>query len=414
MSRHSESAQLSQGYFRGRGRFLGCRRRRAEESKSPNEKVRFACIGVDGKGDSDSADAGRHGDVVAICDIDDNKLAKAGEAFPNARQFNDFRKLLEAMGPSIDAVTVSTPDHCHAAASIMAMKMGKACFTQKPLTHSIYEARRMAEVAREMKVATQMGNQGTAGRSLREQAAIVKAGTLGTVKEVHVWTNRPIWPQGEGRPPEVEVPKHVHWDLWIGPAPYRSYANGYHPFAWRGFWDFGTGALGDMACHTMNMPYMALDLQNPVSVEAETSGHNKETYPNWSIIKYEFPATDKRPAVTMTWYDGKKLPPENLFDGEKVNESGALLIGDKGKLYSPGDYAEKGPKLLGGIEKPEVEFEALAGPLPGIYSCDQGGQAGHVEFRGLLRAAHRDRAPGQPGGVERQEGRVGRQEFDRH
>ena len=125
-----------------------------------------------------------------------------------------------------------------------------------------------------------------------------------------MWTNRPIWPQGEGRPPEVEVPKHVHWDLWIGPAPYRSYANGYHPFAWRGFWDFGTGALGDMACHTMNMPYMALDLHNPVSVEAETSGHNKETYPSWSIIKYEFPANDKRPAVTMTWYDGKKLPPE--------------------------------------------------------------------------------------------------------
>ena len=240
--------------------------------------------------------------------------------------------------------------------------MGKACFTQKPLTHSIYEARHMAEVAREMKVATQMGNQGTAGRSLREQAAIVKAGTLGTVKEVHVWTNRPIWPQGEGRPPEVEVPKHVHWDLWIRPRTVSLVRQRLSPVrvAWLlGFWH--RRSLGDMACHTMNMPYMAIDLQNPVSVEAETSGHNKETYRTGRSSSTSSPATDKRPAVTMTWYDGKKLPPEDLFDGEKVNESGALLIGDKGKLYSPGDYAEKGPKLLGGIEKPEVEFEHSPG-----------------------------------------------------
>jgi predicted dehydrogenase len=380
MSRHSSRRDFLKATTAAGVGFWVAGGARAEESKSPNEKVRFACIGVGGKGSSDSNDAGKLGDVVAICDIDDNTLAKAADAFPNAKKYNDFRKLLEEMGPNIDAVTVSTPDHCHAPASIMAMKMGKACFTQKPLTHSIYEARRMSEVAREMKVATQMGNQGTAGRSLREQAAIVKAGTLGTVKEVHVWTNRPIWPQGEGRPPEVEVPTHVHWDLWIGPAPYRSYANGYHPFAWRGFWDFGTGALGDMACHTMNMPYMALDLQNPVSVEAETSGHNKETYPSWSIIKYEFQATDKRPAVTMTWYDGKKLPPENLFDGEKVSQSGALLIGDKGKLYSPGDYAENSPKLLGGIEKPEVEFERSPGHFQEFIRAIKGGKPATSNF----------------------------------
>ncbi len=333
---------------------------KAEESKTANERIRFACIGVGGKGSSDSDDAGRAGDVVAICDIDDNTLAKAADKWPNAKKFNDFRKMLEEMGPNVDAVTVSTPDHTHAAAALMAMKMGKACFTQKPLTHSIYEARRMGEVAREMKVATQMGNQGTAGRGLREQAALVKAGTLGTVKEVHIWTNRPIWPQGAGRPADAEVPAHVHWDLWIGPAAYRPYANGYHPFAWRGFWDFGTGALGDMACHTMNMPYMALDLQHPTSLQAETSGHNNETYPAWSIIKYEFPATDKRPAVSMTWYDGKKKPDEKLFDGEKVSDSGALLIGEKGKLYSAGDYGDKF-KLLGGLEKPEVTFEASPG-----------------------------------------------------
>ncbi|MBI2824305.1 MAG: Gfo/Idh/MocA family oxidoreductase [Planctomycetia bacterium] len=344
----------------------------AEESKAANERIRFACIGIDGKGRSDSNDARRHGDVVAICDIDDNKLNKAAGSFPSAAKYNDFRKLLEEMGPNIDAVTVSTPDHTHAAASIMAMKMGKACFTQKPLTHSLFEARRMGEVAREMKVATQMGNQGTASRGLREAASVVKAGALGTVKEVHVWTNRPIWPQGKGRPPEVPIPEFVHWDLWLGPAPYRPYGEGYHPFSWRGYWDFGTGALGDMACHTLNMPYMALDLQNPTSVEAQTSGHNKEMYPAWSIIRYEFPATDKRPALTMTWHDGGKKPSiEQLGsgwpaaaikdgpNGDKAEElevsvSGALLIGDKGRMYSPGDYAEK-YYLLEGASKPNVD-----------------------------------------------------------
>jgi predicted dehydrogenase len=349
------------------------------ESRSAIERIRFGCIGVGGKGSSDSKDASRNGDVVAICDIDDNTLNKAGDTFAGAKKYNDFRKMLEEMGPNIDAVTVSTPDHTHAAASLMAMRMGKACFTQKPMTHSIYEARRMGEVAREMKVATQMGNQGTANRGLRQAAAVVKAGTLGNVSEVHVWTNRPIWPQGAGRPPEAEVPKHVHWDLWIGPAAYRSYANGYHPFAWRGYWDFGTGALGDMACHTMNMPYMALGLQHPISVEAQTSGHNKETYPAWSIIKYEFPATDKRGPVTFTWYDGKKLPPIELFqkvkwpkeaikDGPKGDKaetfetsiSGALLIGDKASLYSPGDYADKF-YLPEGMEKPKVDIDVSPG-----------------------------------------------------
>jgi predicted dehydrogenase len=348
---------------------------KAEESKSANERIRFACIGVGGKGSSDSKDASRNGDIVAICDIDDNILGKAGETFEGAKKYNDFRKLLEEMGPNIDAVTVSTPDHTHAAATLMAMKMGKHCYTQKPLTHAIYEARRLGEVAREMKVVTQMGNQGTANYGLRQAAATVKSGALGNVKEVHVWTNRPVWAQGDGRPAEAEVPAGIHWDLWIGPAAYRSYAVGYHPFSWRGYWDFGTGALGDMACHTMNMPYMALDLQHPTSVEAQTSGHNNETYPSWSIIKFEFPATDKRPALSMTWYDGKKLPPFELFekvkwpieankDGPKKDKaekfetsiSGALLIGDKASLYSPGDYADKF-YLPEGMEKPKLDLE---------------------------------------------------------
>ena len=352
----------------------------AEESKSANEKINFACIGVDGKGKSDTADAGKHGEVVAICDIDDRKLEAAAAAYPNAKKYHDFRELLDAMGDKIDAVTVSTPDHTHAPAAAMAMKKGKHCFCQKPLTHSIYEARRLAEIAREMKVATQMGNQGTAADSLRRAASQLKAGAVGPVKEVHVWTNRPIWPQGGGRPPETSAPDHIHWDLWLGPAKHRPYANGYHPFAWRGWWDFGTGALGDMACHTLNMPFMALDLSNPTSVEAKTSGHNKESYPGWSVITYEFPATSRRPAVKLVWYDGGKRPEKELLDGKELEASGCLVIGEAGKLYAPGDYAEKQVYLLGGAEDKKPEFPRSPGHFDEFVGAIKGGEQAMSNF----------------------------------
>ena len=225
-------------------------------------------MGIGGKGESDSADAAKNGDVVAICDIDDRRLNAASKKFEGAKKYNDFRKMLDEMGSSIDAVTVSTPDHCHAVIAAMAMEMGKHCFCQKPLTHSIWEARRLGEIAKAKKVATEMGNQGTANDSLRRAAAIIKSGALGTVTDVHVWTNRPIWAQGIARPQPVEVPSAIHWEEWLGPAPYRPFGEGYHPFSWRGWWDFGTGALGDMACHTVNMPYMALALRDPTSVQA--------------------------------------------------------------------------------------------------------------------------------------------------
>jgi predicted dehydrogenase len=353
----------------------------AEDSKSPNEVIRFACIGVGGKGKSDSGDAIRHGDVVAICDIDDNTLEKAGSiSFPKAARYNDFRKMLDEMGNSIDAVTVSTPDHMHGVASALAMRMGKACHTQKPLTRTIFEARKLGEIAREMKVATQMGNQGTAGKSLRETAAVVRSGAIGNVKEVHVWTNRPTWACGAPRPPEAPVPPNVHWELWLGPAPERPYAPGYHPFAWRGWWDFGSGALGDMACHTVNMPFMALDLRDPTGVQAETSGHNRDSYPKWSIIRYDFPSNGNRPALTMTWYDGGKTPSPDLFDGEPVSKTGVLLIGDKDKLFAPGDYCEKGYTLLSGATKPTVEYEKSPGHFTEFAKAIKGGPPARSNF----------------------------------
>jgi predicted dehydrogenase len=337
------------------------------DSKSPNEKLNIACIGVGGKGSSDTDQAAQCGNIVALCDIDDNTLnAKAEETtkdkkakkFPHAKKYNDFRKMLEEMDKQIDAVTVSTPDHTHAPASIMAMKMGKHVYCQKPLTHDVYEARMMKEIAAKHKVATQMGNQGTAENGLRHAVEIIQAGGIGPVSEAHVWTNRPIWPQAPdvvARPDNSPaVPKHVHWDLFLGPAPERPYAlyppndkgeikGAYHPFHWRGWWDFGTGALGDMACHTANMPFMALKLQYPSSVSAESGPINPETYPGWATVTWEFPARGDMPPVKLVWYEGHRdgvlnLPPPDLLKGQKAKGSGALLIGSKGTLYSPDDY----------------------------------------------------------------------------
>jgi predicted dehydrogenase len=349
------------------------------QDQSPNEKVNFACVGVGGKGDSDTADAGKFGNVVAICDVDDGTLNKAAQKYPNAKKFNDFRKMFDEMGKQIDAVTVSTPDHCHAVVAAMAMKLGKHCFCQKPLTHTLWEARRLGEIAKEKKVATQMGNQGTADGGLRAMAARIRAGMLGTVKEMHIWTDRPIWPQGGERSAPKEVPTNLHWDLWLGPAPERPYGDNYHTFAWRGWWDFGTGAIGDMACHTVNMAFMGLDLRNPIAVQAETSGHNKDSYPKWSIITYEFDALPTRPALKMVWYDGGKKPPAELLDGMAPAQSGSLLIGEKDKLYTPGDYGGGG-KLLSGEEFPEATYPQSPGHFAEFVRAIKGGEPAMSNF----------------------------------
>ena len=338
----------------------------AKPSISALEEIRFGCIGIGGKGSSDSADANNternQSKVIAICDIDEKTHGKADEKFPGAKKYFDFRKMLDEMGKSIDAVTVSTPDHTHAVAALMAMDMGKHCFCQKPLTHSIEEARKMAVVSKEKKLVTQMGNQGTALGNVRLSAALIRAGIIGKVKEVHCWTNRPVWPQSYGLkvqtgPKEDDVEakkewdklvKEVHWKEWIGPAKTRPFSPDYHAFKWRGFWDFGTGALGDMACHTLNMSFMALDLRDPLSVDAKTDKHDKNCYPKKSRIEFEFGEYKGRAPVKLTWYDGGELPPEELLkdlprykdnDGnEHLRASGALLVGEKGMFYSPGDY----------------------------------------------------------------------------
>jgi predicted dehydrogenase len=353
---------------------------RGQESKSPNERIAFASIGVGGKGSSDSNDAGSNGDMVAVCDIDDTILGAAEKRYPKAKKYNDFRKMLEEMGDSIDAVTVSTADHCHAAASVMAMRMGKHCFCQKPLTHTIYEARIMGEVAKEKGVATMMGNQGTANPGVRRAAALLKAKALGEAKEVHVWTNRPIWPQGTDRPAASEVPAGVHWDLWLGPAPVRDYAKGaYHPFKWRGWWDFGTGALGDMACHTMNMPFMGLDLRNPISVQAKTSGHNKDSFPAWSVITFEFPSNDWRPGLKVMWYDGGQKPDKELIGGKDPVGSGCAVVGDKATLYSPNDYGAEF-EIVGDVTVPDVQFEESPGHFEEWVRAIKGGQPAMSNF----------------------------------
>ena len=336
------------GYF-----FTASATSAARLGRKPNETIRFAGIGVGGKGSSDIDNASELGEIIAICDIDDAMLEPKSQKWSSAKRFHDYRRMYDKIGKEIDAVTVSTPDHNHALASLIAIRQGKHVYCQKPLTHSVFEARVLKEAATKYKVCTQMGNQGSAENGLRRAVELVQSGIIGPVKEVHVWTNRPVWPQAPEitkRPNKAEVwPPTIHWDAFIGGARLRPYvAKVYHPFNWRGWLDFGTGAIGDMACHTANMAFRALKLGHPTRVSAESGEVNQETYPAWAKVKMNFPARDEMPPVTLTWYEGKKdgklvLPPEELLKkvlkgDEKLKESGSILVGEKGILFSPDDY----------------------------------------------------------------------------
>jgi len=312
--------------------------------KAPSEKLNVAGIGVGGRGAAD-INACEGENVVALCDVDSRQAGGTFKKFPNAKVYKDFREMLDKEGKRIDAVTIGTPDHIHAPAAIRAMKMGKHVYCEKPMAHTIREAREMARVARKMGVVTQMGNQGHAGEGLRLYYEFIKDGAIGAVKEVHVWTDRAgvpggraWWPQGVDRPKDTPpVPETLDWNLWLGPAPVRPYHPDYVPFKWRGWFDYGCGALGDMAVHNADPAFFALELGAPIAAEAESSPVNNETFPEWSIITYYFPAKGNRPAVTMKWYDGGKLPPrpEELEEGRNLGDNGILFVGDKGKLLGP-------------------------------------------------------------------------------
>jgi predicted dehydrogenase len=338
---------------------------------APNERIRFACIGVGGKGGSDTEDAARFGEVVGLCDVDDNTLNKMASKLkskhPGVKMYYDYRKMLEELGDKIDAVTVSTPDHTHAPASVMAMRMGKHCFTQKPLTWSIEEARLMRTLAAEKKLVTQMGNQGTAENGFRSGVELIRSGILGPIKEIHVWTNRPIWPQGMARPKDSPgIPNNVRWYEFLGAAHDRPYHPSYQPFNWRGWLDFGTGALGDMACHTINIACMALELFDPEGVEVlDTSGIvDHASYPAWSIIRTKFGERNGRPPLSLTWYDGGEKLPEakrayrEHLKGERAHGSGLLLVGEKGSFYSRNDYGAEHVLL------PRDQFKEVKKPEP--------------------------------------------------
>lgn len=348
--------------------------------KSPNETLNIAGIGVGGKGSGD-VDTCNSQNIVALCDVDWNSAAGAFRRYPQAEKFKDFRKMLETC-KDIDAVTISTPDHMHAIAAMYCMRMGKHVYVQKPLTHTVYEARVLRETARQYGVATQMGNQGAATDQHRDVCEMVWAGLIGQVREVHSWTDRPKgwWPQGIPDPlPEKAVPDHLDWDLWLGPAPYRPYNDGYCPFRWRGWWDFGCGALGDIACHSLSPVVKALRLEYPVSVECvHQKDVNEQTFPNESIIRYQFPQRGSFAPIALTWYDGllkPQLPPGIRDDIGLLSEtSGTMFIGDQGLIVMKGDPAENLLVIDGDIVTDYEKPLPIIPRLPNIATRNGRGQ----------------------------------------
>ncbi|WP_206107880.1 Gfo/Idh/MocA family protein [Paludisphaera rhizosphaerae] len=362
----------------------------------PNDVIQVAGIGVGGKGSSDIDHAGNHGKVVAICDVSDKTLKSKAEKFKEAKTFHDFRELLATMGDKIDAVTVSTADHAHAQASVAAMRLGKHVYCQKPLTHTVWEARLMRETAKKYGVCTQMGNQGGATEGLRQSVEILQAGVLGDVTDVHVWTDRPskYWKQAPditARPQgSFEPPTGLHWDLFLAGAPERPFAPVYTPMLWRGWWDFGTGVMGDMGCHNTNVPFHGLDLGLPVRVSAKSGEINPETFPAWATVVYEFPARGKRPPVKLTWYEGAKdgkpnRPSSDLFpEGYKMEDNGWLCIGSNGTMCSA--RGESVGRQLWPVEKFK-DFKAPEPFIPRIQGAGANNDDNHkLEWFQAIRA----------------------------
>jgi len=386
---------------------------------APSERVNLAGIGAGGMGGGDIATHAKNGaNIVALCDVDDVRAAGSFNNFPNARRYKDFREMLDKEAKNIDAVTVGTPDHTHAVASMAAIKAGKHVYCQKPLTHTLYECRELTKAAHAAGVATQMGNQGHASEGSRLTNEWIQAGVIGPVREVHVWSDRAgkLWKQGIPRPTETPpVPATLDWNLWLGPIAERPYHPAYAPHNWRGWRDFGTGALGDMGCHIIDHPVWALGLGTPTSVEARCTldgsvlpdmKPNFDTFPIASIITYEFPARGDLPPVRMTWYDGGLMPPApaEFPAGRKLHDNGVLYVGSKGVMHHSShggtpevfpvalqEEAKKVPKTM--VRSPGHYEEWLlackGGPRP-VSNFDYSGPMTEIVLLGVLAL----RAPG--------------------
>lgn len=327
---------------------------------APSDTLYIAGIGVGGKGTSDLSEFAKspNAKVMILCDVDDRMAVKSKQNFPEAKYYKDYREMLEKENKNIDAVSVSTPDHSHAAAAMMAMQRGKHVYVQKPLTWSIYEARTLAAAAKKYQVVTQMGNQGGSGDDVRKAKEMYNAGLIGDVTKVYAWTNRPVWPQGIPTPTgKFEIPKELDWNLWLGPAPFIEYNPAYVPFNWRGWWTFGTGALGDMACHILDPVFRILPVDFPSEVECSTStvwtgifqeGYYPDSCPPSSIIHYRFPGKNGKPDIKLTWMDGGLLPerPDELLPDEPMGswDGGVIFEGTKGKMMI--DCYGQNPRLL--------------------------------------------------------------------
>ncbi len=352
---------------------------------APSERLNIAGIGIGGQGGADLGQMESE-NIVALCDVDWSHAAGIFKKYPKASQHKDFRKMLDEE-KGIDAVVVGTPDHLHAFASMAAIKLGKHVYCEKPLTHSVWEARQLAKAAREHKVATQMGNQGQASEETRRLCELVWAGVVGPIREAHIWTDRPsnglfneYWAQGVARPKEaMPVPPTLDWDLWLGPAPFRPYHSAYLPFRWRGWWDFGTGALGDIGCHAFDPVFRALKLGPPLSIQASSTRVNEETYPQGSMVTYQFPARGNMPPVKLTWYDGGLRPPRpgELEDDQLMGDNGRLLVGDNGKILGNKIIPENTRQAL--AEVPKTIPRSIGHYKEWIEAC-KGGQPGGSNF----------------------------------
>jgi predicted dehydrogenase len=313
--------------------------------KAPSDQLAIAAVGAGGRA-ADDLKGLEHERIVALCDVDWKRARASFLRYPEAKQYKDFRRMLDRE-EGIDAVLVATPDHTHAVIAMEAIRRGLAVYCEKPLTRTIHEARTLAKAARDAGVVTQMGNQGHAGEGTRQIREWIEAGVIGKVSEIHYWTNRPIWPQAIERPSEAHhTPEWLDWDLFLGPAPFRPYHPAYHPFNWRGWWDFGTGALGDIACHSMDAAFWLYDLHDPDHLVADTTTPFAETAPASSRIEYHFPARDGRPELLVVWRDGNLRPPRPRWlaaDEELPQPSGQLFLGEHGAL-SAGIYGED-PRL---------------------------------------------------------------------